>query len=155
MVLASYLFWVVIFGFTGGKPNDSYTDQLSGETVKLAGVYNTERTNPDMPFFVGFDDLKKYGVSSDDRRYILDVLTNYTLYDLKLKSAKVSYVNKSFKNTLGKGTADDYQFRIGVNDTNIHTVNVSSDIVKKTISISLTNADGKKVFSKDFILYSL
>lgn len=152
---ASYLFWLLIFSLTSGPPTNTYTDTLSGEPVKMAGISGTADVNPDVPFFVGFNYLKKYGVSSDDRRYILDVLTNYTLYELRLKSAKVSYASKSFKNTLSKGTATGYMFKVGVNDKNIHTVLVSSDIVEKTVSISLLNTENKEVFSKDFALYSL
>lgn len=152
----SYLFWLLVFSLAGNPPTTgTYTDSLSGETVKMAGVSGTADVNPNVPFFVGFNYLKKYGVSIDDRRYILDVLTNYTLYDLQLKSAKISYVNKSFKNTLNKGTATGYTFKVGVNDKNIHTVRVTSDIVEKTIYISLLNTDNKEVFGKEFILYSL
>lgn len=152
----SYLFWLLIFSLTGGSPTSgTYTDSLSGELVKMDGVTNTADVNPDVPFFIGFNYLREYGVSSDDRRYILDVLTNYTLYSLKIKSAKVSYVNKSFKSTLNKGTSTGYVFKIGVNDGNIHSVRVSSDIVEKYISISLLNTVDKEVFNKKFTLYSL
>jgi hypothetical protein len=152
-----FIVWFALFTFilnSGQKSSNTYTDKLSGELVNLQGVATDNGINPDLPFFVGFNYLTKYGVSDDDIRYIQDVLTNYTLYIKNQRFAKISYVNKSYIAGDVRGTTSSYGFKIGINDGDVHTVTVDSDIVAETITINIKGSSGSG-FSKDFAIYPL
>lgn len=125
-------------------------DSLSGEAY--APIEN-ER-NPYAPYFIGFDDIIDRGVSRDELRYIKDVVTNFTLYDKNIYKAKVSYVKDSFERDFKKSLSTTYRFKFGINDSNIHTVNVTVNSFDKKISIKISDSSNKTLFNKVFDVYS-
>lgn len=132
---------------------DGY-DSLSGETYGTQMLRDDVGPNPNMPQFVGFDQLIDNGVTDDDIGYIQDYLANYVLYTKKIDSARISYVAKSYGNFHVDGTATDYEFKFGIDGGDVHTVKVSSDIVTKKITLTVVGKNGEKDLSKTFDVYS-
>jgi hypothetical protein len=156
LMLVSFVFWFFVFtSVQETKPSGTQTDRLSGEKINLDSVNSAETPNPYVPYFVGFNTLSDSGVSSDDMRYIQDVIINYTLYKKQIRSAKVSYVKDSFKNILSEDLDSTYSFRFGINDTDIHTIKVTSNMITSKITIVITDSSNKKVFERTFDIYSV
>lgn len=148
--LSSFAICYVVFSKQGTyEPilNNENTDKLSGETYYKQ---STENENPYVPDFVGFSNLSSAGVSDYDMSYIYDIITNYVLYKKDIQKGKVSYVKDSFAR--GKSTNDGYavySFKFGINDSNIHRVDIRSSWVDEKVSISITG-DQDGAFKKDF-----
>lgn len=154
----SFMAWYSYFTprINSDRPQEKqYIDKLSGKKVSTVGVSTGNGVNPDMPYFIGFDYLTKYGVTNDDLRYIQDYLMNFTLYTKNKRFAKISYVNGSHQTGEPSGTTSNYSFKIGINDTDIYEIKVASDIVNETISISIYNSSGKSISTKKFDIYTL
>lgn len=148
--LSSFAICYVVFSKQGVyEPtlNSENTDKLSGETYYKQ---STENENPYVPDFIGFSSIGSAGVSDYDMSYIYDVITNYVLYEKDIRKGKVSYVKDSFAR--GK-SADDgyvaYSFKIGINNSDIHKINIRSSWTDERISVSIADNQGV-VFEKDF-----
>jgi hypothetical protein len=168
-ILLSYFIFLAVFSHTYSTPvkntpppavSSSVSDTLSGTKYSEGGINNYRETNPHGSYFIGFDELTQNGVSYNDSLYIQDVLTNFTMYNLKTFNGKISYVAKSFTD---KGSVPNetmvYSFQFGVNDTNIHTVSVNSTTVGSvsgdgTIQISISDSQGAELFNKTFTVDS-
>jgi hypothetical protein len=148
LAILNFFFAYSSFHHESGTITKTTRDGLSGE--QYAPTTNEE--NPYGPYFVGFDILNSRGVSSDNLRYIYDVLTNYTMYNKKAYAAKVSYVNNSFKRQTVSGIEPKYSFRFGINDKSTGTVTVSSSIITGDFTISIVNKNNKQEFSKIFFI---
>ena len=136
--LLSLLFWFFLFLYTLNPKNNTGTvvDKFSSESISMEAVNDSSVKNPNMPYFVGFNYLTKYGTSKDDVDYIKDFLGVYSMYSLKESHAKISFVKDSYQQG-GSGTERAYSFSIAINDSDIHTVKVASDIVSNKITIAL------------------
>lgn len=153
--LLAVLFWYAVFSIVGSNDSSSEsTDKLSGMSYYQGAVNDGYGANPYVPYFTGFDNLTKYGYTADDRRYVQDVITNFVLYDLKNYRAKVGFVKDSFKQELGKTIDLQTSFKFGVNDSNVHTVKVSTNFITKDITISIFDSNNSQVFTKSFTEHS-
>jgi hypothetical protein len=157
VLLCAISFMIAYSGFkASADPLDdsggSY-DQLSGETFDTSFLRDDVGPNPNMPWFIGFEQLIDAGVTNDDIGYIQDYLANYTLYNRGINSGRISYVAESFSNPSLVGTASTYEFKFGINGENIHTMKVSSDIVTQKISLTIIGVGGEKDISRTFDIY--
>lgn len=139
--------------FPDGGPV-SKQDKLSNKTYNTDDIYNYREANLYASYFVGFDTLTDRGVSDGDLQYIQDVVLNFTMYDQKIYNGKISYVDGSFKRDGVSGIEPKYGFSFGINDKHVHDVSVSSSILTKDITISISNPQGIKEFTKTFHEYS-
>ena len=156
LMFVSFCFWFFVFtSVQEAKPSGIQADRLSGEEISLDSVNSAETPNPYVPYFAGFDTLSDSGISSDDMRYIQDVIINYTLYKKQIRSAKISYVKDSLKNVLSEGLDSNYSFKFGINDGDIHTIKVTSNIITSRITIVIMDSSNKKVFERSFDIYSV
>ncbi|CAN5426989.1 hypothetical protein BH09PAT4_BH09PAT4_03240 [soil metagenome] len=155
VVLALVNFGISYYSFRGSADTTATitttsTDKLSGEQY----VPTANEENPFGPYFVGFDTLTNRGVSTDHLHYIYDVLTNFTMYNVRQYGAKVSYVDKSFKRISVSGIEPKYSFKFGVNGANIHTLVVSGDIVSNSILVRIQDNKGAEKFNRTFTIYN-
>lgn len=130
----------------------SQTDTLSDSSYNIDSI-NSDRTNSVAPYFVGFNALIDYGVSNNDLRYIQDIISHYVIYERSILGAKISYNKDSYTQEDNSGTARRYNFSFGINDGNIHTVSVVSDIISRKITITIKNSSGD-TYIRNFTLYS-
>ena len=81
LTLVSFMVCFFTFQHILNPKNNTQTiiDKYSGESVSMEAVNDSSVKNPHMPYYVGFDTLKKYGVSSDDYDYITDYLANFII----------------------------------------------------------------------------
>lgn len=165
IVKATLLVGVVALFFLGGyglfkatsdttTNTQNYTDQLSGETVDMTTAVGDAAPNPSMPYFVGFDYLTKYGITNDDLRYIQDTIAHFTVYKKQDIFAKVSFDKDSFTYLDASGTQSHYRFKFGINDNDLYSTEVSSDIVSQKISVKIKQHTNT-VYNRSFTLYSL
>lgn len=161
VLVIGFAFWSIVFrtqgqGPTRTKIDHSYTDQLSGEKVSTQQINGIQFTNPNAPYFVGFDKLSYYGVSQDDARYIKDFIINYLLYTKHIDSASVSLVKNSFRGPFleQQGYIQQYGFKFGINGADIHTIQVASDSRGPTVDIKIL-VGAKVVAHKKFQVYYL
>ena len=129
-------------------------DSLSGESFNTGSIYNARDVNPYVPYLVGFDSLGEHGVSSKNRAYVQDAVINYVLYKKKSLNAKISYVKDSFNQQLPiliRSVTYDFQF--GINDGNVHTVEVASNEIDDEITITIYDSDDTRVFTRKFTVY--
>lgn len=155
LFLMSTLFWFMIFNVSSSlQPSGTELDTLSGTTINHEGRKSSENPNPNLPYFAGFDLLLDAGVSADDMNYIQDVLINFTLYNKHLKSAKISYIKDSFNSDISKSLDDVYSFKFGINNDNIHIMKVVSNSINHQIKITINDGLNKKVFERQFFIYS-
>lgn len=154
------IFFFMSFGLyratNSGTPSmEGYTDELSGEDINMTAAVGDSGPNPSMPYSVGFENLKTYGISNDDVRYIQDAISHHVVYDEGLVFAKVSFVKDSFHyiGPIGDVTSH-YGFSFGINGGDIHKADIASNIVDKTIAISFSK-QGKTDFSRKYTLYQL
>lgn len=149
-------FWVLVFRSVQEATTTRSgvkVDTLSGTEINYDVANSAESPNPNLPYFAGIGTLSKFGISDDDKRYIQDVLINYTLYNLKIDKATISFVKDSYKMELSESVNNIYSFQFGVNGGNLHTINVSSNFINSTISIKISK-ESKEVFKRDFDIYS-
>jgi hypothetical protein len=155
LTLVSFAFSYFVFSNQANQtPVGSYGDDLSGEEYSTEGAYNYREGNPYGSYLVGFDAVSERGVSGDDMNYIYDVLINFLMYDKKVYNGKISYVKDSFERQTTSGITPKYSFLFGINDKDIHTMNVSSNILTEKITISITNNKGAQEFNRTFHIYS-
>lgn len=152
-VLFLFNFFICYISFSARhnpKPPTSVTvDKLSGEEY----TPTTNEENPFGPYFVGFDYLADRGVSSDQLRYIFDVLTNYTMYSQHLYKAKVSYVKGSFERVTVSGIEPHFKLKFGINDARIHTLDVTANILTEKITTNIYSQNGdQQLFNRTFQL---
>jgi len=69
---------------------------------------------------------------------------------LKQYHAKTSFVKDSFRQEASEGLDFHTSFKFGVNDSNIHTVNVKTNYITKDIVITIFDSLNKQVYSKSF-----
>lgn len=156
LITLLFIFWFFAFvSIQDKKPSGSQIDKLSGEEINLDSVNSAETPNPYVPYFAGFNTLSDSGVSSDDVRYIQDVIVNYTLYKKQIRSAKISYVKNSFKNIPSVGIESIYSFQFGINSKDIQTMNIVSNMTTSIITIKIIDQANKQMFSRTFDIYSL
>ena len=129
------------------------TDKLSGEEYNTAGIYNYKDNNPYGSYFTGFDQLIDRGVRNEEWLYISDTLTNFTMYNKKIYNGKISFVKDSFVRNPQKDTFSSYSYKFGINDGNIHTMDVESSWVQELIRISIRDNSGDEKFFKEFKMY--
>lgn len=125
-------------------------DALSGAYYNPATFKNSADTNPHLPSYVGYEALVKNGVSNDEIRYIQDFTSNYILYNKQSRSALISYVADSYAWHGYKGNLTTYDFKFGINGSNVHTLSVSYDDIKSTITMTIsknTSVIDKKTFT--------
>ena len=149
-------FWVLVFRTVQdntGVRSGVKIDALSGAEINYDAANSAESPNPNLPYFAGIGILSDFGISDDDKRYIQDVLTNFTLYNLKINKATISFVKDSYRAGKSEGVDNVYSFQFGVNGNSLHTINVTSNFINSTISISISK-DSKEAFKRDFDIYS-
>lgn len=129
------------------------TDKLSGEKYNTAGIYNYKDTNPYGSYFIGFDQLTDRGIRNGEWHYISDTLTNFTMYNKKIYNGKISFVKDSFVRNPQKESFSSYSYKFGINNGNIHTMNVESSWVQELIRISIRDNSGDEKFFKEFKMY--
>lgn len=158
LFVATLIGFGVFYGYLASpkERNDSSTDKLSGEIVNETQVRDASDVNPHLAIFIGLDALTENGISDDDIDYIKDFIEVYLLNTKNSKSARVSYVDKSFKYVnMGSNPDLNFEFKFGINGGDIHTATVRSSIIDEKISIELKDSRSKKVASKTFTIYPL
>lgn len=131
-------------------------DTLSGEEYGTGGINNYREVNPYGSYFVGFENISDSGIANSDMIYIHDVITNFVMYHEGVYNGKVSYVKDSLKKQgVNKDNSELYQFKFGVNDSNIHTMKVESNWLDNQIKIAIVDSSKSKVFDKSFRVYAL
>jgi len=160
-LVVGVLFWSSAIRFYFSNPpnpgiSSSYQDKLSGQEVTTEQINNVTHTNPRAPYFVAFDKLAYYGVSSDDVRYIQDFIINFSLYNEQLDAPIVSLVDNSFKGPFieSEGFVTKYSFDFGIDGGNVHTVSVISNSKDPSIDIKILQ-NGAVVDHRKFTLYYL
>lgn len=129
-------------------------DSLSGQSFNTGSIYNARDINPFVPYLVGFDALGEHGVSSKNRAYVQDAVINYVLYKEKSPNAKISYVKDSFNQQLPiliRSVTYDFQF--GINDGNVHTVEVVSNEIDDKMTVTIYDNSDTRVFKRTFTIY--
>lgn len=132
-------------------PTGTFDDTLSGQTVSEDLINDAANVNPYMPYFIGFNSLTKNGISDDDVDYIRDMIEVYVLNEKQVKSAKVSFVENSFKYTnLSEADSNNYEFKFGINGGDIHAVYAKSNFTTSKISVTIKDSASKTVTNREF-----
>ena len=156
LAVIGFVFWFYLFNSIGvNRESGIKHDTLSDTDINYEGLKSIETPNPYAPYFAGFDALSDRGVSDDDMSYIQDVLINFCLYIKHVKSGKISYVKDSFNNVLSDSLDSNYSFKFGINDGDIHTIKVTSNILTSRITTVIMDSSNKKVFERSFDIYSV
>lgn len=153
LMVISFFICYAAFTVSREEPGKVMTikDQLSEETYSTDGAYNYRDGNIYGSYLIGFGNLTDAGITSDDMIYIHDVLINFAMYDQHVYNGKISYVKDSLE-TIGEpgGRYRTYEFRFGLNNSDIHTMRVKSSWVDQKIDIAISNSAGKQVFQRAF-----
>jgi hypothetical protein len=153
-LLSFVIFFTIFINLNNREANTGeQTDELSGLTFNKTAVNSDRGTNPNAPYFVGFNTLTKYGVSADEVAYIKDVIVNDTLYRKKLVYSKISYVNDSYVPPIITDLKTTYNFKYGIDDGDVHQVFVVTNLEDSSIEITIVE-NKTTVLKKSFIMYS-
>jgi hypothetical protein len=127
-------------------------DSLSGENRQ---IYSYIEGNPYLSYFTGFDTLDNAGITADDMSYIQDYIINYVLYKKGIFNAGISFVKNSYVSTPIKDDGSrSYEFKFGINSSDIHTVKITSNQIEDFIDINITSDTGVSFHKKFNIVYN-
>lgn len=146
--------WYVVFNsanYFEGIAEEQF-DEKSQQTYNLDEIGSSSLVNPNSPYFVGFEALGKYGLSFDEEVYIRDAISTYVINNLKVSSAKISYLHESFRGPVINGADAKYTLKYYVNDIDEYALNIVTNQIEETVDITITE-DTKVVFSKKFEIF--